>query len=196
MLFRSKYGYLRKEVIKAIFAFLDCGIPENGLARVRCEECGHDFFVAYSCRCRVVCPSCSTKRSILFGETVREMVKPLSNLHITFTIPKILRIYFRRNRKLLKLLVQSAHYAIERYFTESLGISDGSAGGIYCIQSQGSLFNYHPHIHGLVLAGLIKEGIFYEQTNISTSVIGEIFRARLLTVLQEQGIITRKKVQG
>ena len=77
-----------------------------------------------------------------------------------------------------------------------MGISDGSAGGIYCIQSQGSLFNYHPHIHGLVLAGLIKEGIFYEQTNISTSVIGEIFRARLLTVLQEQGIITRKKVQG
>ena len=73
-LFEEKYGYLRKEVIKAIYAFLDCGIPENGMARVRCEECGHDFFVAYSCRCRIICPSCSTKRSILFGETVREMV--------------------------------------------------------------------------------------------------------------------------
>ena len=63
--FEEKYGYLRTEVMKAVYSFLDCGIPENGMARVRCEECGHDFFVAYSCRCRVVCPSCSTKRSIL-----------------------------------------------------------------------------------------------------------------------------------
>ena len=125
-LFEEKYGYLRGEVMKAIYAFLDCGIPENGMTRVRCEECRHDFFVAYSCRCRVACPSCSTKRSILFGEKVREMVKPLSLLHMTFTIPKIWRIYFRRNRKLLKLLVQSAHYAIEKYFAASLGISDGS----------------------------------------------------------------------
>src|SRR3990172_2577642 len=57
--------YIRTEVMKALYSFLECGIPENGMARVRCEECGHDFFVAYSCRCRVVCPSCSTKRSIL-----------------------------------------------------------------------------------------------------------------------------------
>ena len=60
----------------------------------------------------MVCPSCSTKRSILFAEKVREIVKPVPHLHITFTIPKILRAYFRRNRKLLKLLVQSANYSI------------------------------------------------------------------------------------
>ena len=99
------------------------------MARVRCEECGHDFFVAYSCRCRVVCPSCSTKRSVLFGEKVREIVRPVPHLHITFTIPKILRAYFRRNRKLLKLLVQSANYSVERYFTEALGIEGGDTGG-------------------------------------------------------------------
>jgi len=134
------------------------------MARVRCEECGHDFFVAYSCRCRVVCPSCSTKRSIL--------------LHITFTIPKILRAYFRRNRKLLKFLAQSANYSIERYFTEALGIDGGYTGGIYCIHfslrsmqalPQGSLFNVHPHTHALVPAGIMKGGVFYEQRNISTS---------------------------
>ena len=111
---------------------------------------GHDFFVAYSCRCRVACPSCSTKRSVLFGEKVRGIVKPVSHLHITFTIPRILRAYFRRNRKLIKLLVQSANWTIEKYFTEATEIEDGYTGGIYCIHSQGSLFNYHPHIHALV----------------------------------------------
>ena len=28
--FGQKYGYLRKEVTRAIYAFLDCGIPETG----------------------------------------------------------------------------------------------------------------------------------------------------------------------
>ena len=191
-LFEEKYGYMRAEVMKAIYSFLDCGIPENGMARVRCKECGYDFFVAFSCRCRGVCPSCSGKRSILFGEKIREIiVKPLTHIHITFTIPKILRLYFRRNRKLLKLPAQSANYAVEKYFKESLKLSDGYTGGIYYIHSQGSLYNFHPHVHALVIAGIIKDGIFYEQKNISTGVISEIFRARLLSVLLEEGAITQ-----
>src|SRR3990170_1966142 len=32
------------------------------MARVRCEECGHDFFVAYSCRCRVQSANYSIER--------------------------------------------------------------------------------------------------------------------------------------
>ena len=48
--FEQKYGYLRKEVMRAIYAFLDCGIPENGVARVFCDGCGRDYFVAFSCR--------------------------------------------------------------------------------------------------------------------------------------------------
>ena len=35
------------------------------------------------------------------------------------------RGYFRRNRKLLKLLIQSANFAIEKYFHETLGMKDG-----------------------------------------------------------------------
>ena len=86
--FESRYGFLRKEVQGAVFAFLECGIPENGVARVRCPGCGHDFFVAFSCRTRVVCPSCTTRRSLLFGEKVREIVHPLNYRQVTFTIPK------------------------------------------------------------------------------------------------------------
>jgi hypothetical protein len=59
---------------------------------------------------------------------------------------------------------------------------------------QGSLFNVHPHTHALVPAGIMKGGVFYEQRNISTSVIAEIFRARLLTVLLEQGVITQELI--
>jgi hypothetical protein len=192
--FEQKCGYLRKEVTRAIYAFLDCGIPENGVARVFCDGCGHDYFVAFSCRMRVACPSCSTKRSILFGEKIRELVRPISHLHVTFTIPKILRAWFRRNRKLLKRMVQSANWAIRVYFIESLGITDGCTGGIYCVHSHGKYFNHHPHVHALVPAGIMREGVFHELRSISSPVIAGLFRARLLKVLLDEGIISQQMV--
>jgi len=33
-------------------SFLDCGILERGFIRVRCDSCGHDRLVAFSCRRR------------------------------------------------------------------------------------------------------------------------------------------------
>ena len=37
----------------------------NGFARVRCENCAHDCLVAYACKGRSVCPSCSTRHTAL-----------------------------------------------------------------------------------------------------------------------------------
>ena len=193
--FQEKYGFLRAGVMKAIYAYLDCGIPEQGVARVVCAKCGENFFVCFSCRKRIICPCCATKRSILFGEKVQGLTKPVGHLHITFTIPKILRAYLRRNRKLLKYLVQSAHYAVDQYLKEATGRKKGYTGGLYYVQSQGSLYNFHPHIHALALSGVMQGGTFYEQANISTAVIARIFRARLLSVLQKQGIIREELVR-
>ncbi|MBN1961468.1 MAG: transposase zinc-binding domain-containing protein, partial [Deltaproteobacteria bacterium] len=33
-------------------AFLECGIIEHGAVRVRCEHCGYDRLVAFSCKSR------------------------------------------------------------------------------------------------------------------------------------------------
>jgi hypothetical protein len=35
---------------------------EHGFARARCDDCGHDFLVAFSCKGRGVCPFCNTRR--------------------------------------------------------------------------------------------------------------------------------------
>ena len=70
------YDFPRKDIMPAIYAYPDCRIPENRAARVGCE-CGSDLFVAFSCKKRMICPSCATKRSILFAEKVREIVKPV-----------------------------------------------------------------------------------------------------------------------
>jgi hypothetical protein len=36
----------------------------HGFARAWCDDCGYDYFVAYSCKGRGVCPSCNTRRMV------------------------------------------------------------------------------------------------------------------------------------
>ncbi len=49
-------------VEKAFRKYLECGIFAHGFARARCDDCGHDYLVAFSCKGRGVCPSCNTRR--------------------------------------------------------------------------------------------------------------------------------------
>jgi hypothetical protein len=44
-------------VRQVIYRFLDCGILQNGFARVKCEDCGHEYLLAFSCKRRHFCPS-------------------------------------------------------------------------------------------------------------------------------------------
>ena len=47
--FEASYGFLRKEVQSAVFSFLECGIPENGVARVRCISFGQNELCRNKC---------------------------------------------------------------------------------------------------------------------------------------------------
>lgn len=60
--FEHLYGPWRPVVREVVEKYLDCGNLELGFARVRCEECGAEFLVAFSCKCRYFCPSCHAKR--------------------------------------------------------------------------------------------------------------------------------------
>jgi ribosomal protein S27E len=50
---------LPRYVRRAFESYLRCGIPEHGFLRLRCEDCGHDRIVAFSCKERGTCPSCA-----------------------------------------------------------------------------------------------------------------------------------------
>lgn len=41
---------------------LACGILAHGFARVRCAACGDELLVAFSCKGRGFCPSCTSRR--------------------------------------------------------------------------------------------------------------------------------------
>jgi hypothetical protein len=48
--FERTFGPLRGIVTKTVERFLNCGLPEGGFARVRCDACGSEYFVAFSCK--------------------------------------------------------------------------------------------------------------------------------------------------
>ena len=50
-------------------AYLRCGILAHGFLRLRCDDCGHDRLVAFSCKRRGFCPSCGGRRMVYAPHT-------------------------------------------------------------------------------------------------------------------------------
>jgi ribosomal protein S27E len=84
--YQSRFGYLRPEIRLTIFRDLDCGCLQNGFARVKCDDCGHEYLVAFSCKRRHFCPSCHQKRVIEFGEWfLDDLAVTVPHRHIVFS---------------------------------------------------------------------------------------------------------------
>ena len=62
---------LPRYVTEEFRAYLRCGVLAHGFGRARCAGCGHDMFVAFSCKLRGVCPSCGGRR---MSETAAHVV--------------------------------------------------------------------------------------------------------------------------
>ena len=61
--YEGRYGFWRGFADRAVGAYLDCGILDNGFARVRCGACRAEFLVTFSCKGRGLPPSCAAKRA-------------------------------------------------------------------------------------------------------------------------------------
>ncbi len=59
---RTSEHQLPLHVEKEMRAYLECGILAYGFVRARCEDCGASRAVAFSCKKRGFCPSCSGLR--------------------------------------------------------------------------------------------------------------------------------------
>ncbi|MCP4992354.1 MAG: hypothetical protein GY934_01005, partial [Gammaproteobacteria bacterium] len=65
---------LRRIEEQVLNRFIDCGDLHKGFARIYCDDCGHDYLLAFSCKTRYFCPSCHQKRMLAYGDWVDEEV--------------------------------------------------------------------------------------------------------------------------
>jgi hypothetical protein len=127
--FQKRFGYWRPVIRTSIVKFLKCGDLKEGFARVRCPDCGTEFFVAFSCRQRCCCPSCDQKRSLLLGHKLKDGIfSDVPHHKWVFTMPKRLRTLFRYDCQLLGALCRLAYESICKVMQQARGDEEAVPG--------------------------------------------------------------------
>ena len=195
--FERRYGFFRPYVKQVIYRYLDCGVLHNGFARVRCDNCGHEYLLAFSCKRRHFCPSCHQKRVVEFGEWLcQEVVKAVPHRHAVLSIPKILRRYFLYDRSLLSELSRCGWEALKAFYTTGARDQKAVPGAVAAIQTFGDFpLGFHPHLHILVSDGCFHEnGLFSVSPTVDTKAVEQIFRHKVLKMLLAKGKITQDMI--
>jgi len=183
--YQEQYGFFRPVISRVVEKFLTCGDPTKGFARVRCDTCRHEYLLAFSCKGRYFCPSCHQKRVLQFGAWVaEEVLAPVPHRQYVFTLPKMLRIYFRKDRRLLGKLSQCAAEALKTLFRAAGKDPKAVLGIIIAIQTYGDLVNFHPHLHALVTDGAFSpSGWFVAFPKTDLYALEHLFRHNVLRML-------------
>jgi hypothetical protein len=174
-----------------MYRYLECGDPHFGFARVRCDKCGHEYLLPFSCKRRYFCPSCHQKRVIEFGEHLYENVlNQVPHRQWVFSIPKRLRPYFMYDRKLLGKLSLCAWKVLSEYLKQGVTVDNPIPGCVTAIQTFGEFLNFNPHLH--VIA---TDGCFYGDGEFMTGLVPKAedleipFAMEVFNMLKREGKI-------
>jgi len=194
--YARRFGHWRRAIDHAVAEFLRCGDLNHGFARVRCPDCRHEFLVAFSCKQRCICPSCSQKRTLLFGMHVADDIcQPVPHRQFVWTIPKRLRVFFRFHRDLLNRLPALAWQTVTETYAAILG-PDVRPGGVLAIQTFGQLIHFHPHLHALVTDGAFApDGQFVHLPETSHEPFLRLWEHKVFRLLLDENLIDYSLVE-
>jgi hypothetical protein len=141
-----------------------------------------------------LCPSCSQKRTLLFAEFLSEnLLLRLPHRVLTFTVPKLLRPYFRHDRTLFAELMQLVHRMIGDFQSAAAG-KPITGASVLAYQSAGEFLRYHPHVHGIVLeGGFDRQGRFCHIPFGNLQHMAEVFRRRVIVLFLQRKFIDRSR---
>lgn len=138
--------------------FLGCGVLAHGFARVRCDGCGFERFVPFSCKGRGFCPSCGGRRMAERAAHLTDRVLPAVPLRQwVLTVPHRLRYLMAWDHRLCRAVLAVFVRGLLGWYrrrAKRRGIPDGRTGTVTSIQRFGGAMNLHVHFHTLVLDGV------------------------------------------
>ncbi|NNM68559.1 MAG: IS91 family transposase [Gallionella sp.] len=196
---------------QAFRRYLDCGILANGFARAHCDECVHDFLIAFSCKGRGVCPSCNTRRMAETAAHLTDHVFPrLPVRQWVLSVPKRLRYFLQRDTALQGAVLRILLRGVELCLREHSPGCDPTAriGAIAFIHRFGSSLNAHVHFHCCIVDGVFQpaakigetagaadavvEVNFHAATGLDAAAIAQVqaqLRQRILRAFARRGLI-------
>jgi hypothetical protein len=138
--------------------YLRCGVFAHGFVHCRCESCGHDLLVAWSCKGRGVCPSCTGRRMANVAAHLVDRVLPaLPVRQWVLSLPFELHLAAAFRADVLSALGRifvEAVFARHRAWAKERGPGKVAAGAITHVQRFGSSINLNVHFHTTVLDGV------------------------------------------
>ena len=124
-----------------------------------------------------------------------ELLLDVPHRQVVFTIPKMLRIFFKYKRRLLGDLCQAAVEALLKYFQVTTG-TEFRPGVVAVIQTFGQKINLHPHLHLLVTeGGEDSEERFHHLASFQDSLLAEFFKREVFSLLLGQELISETLVE-
>lgn len=145
-------------VERELRGYLRCGVFAHGFIRARCDACGHELLVAFSCKARAACPSCTGRRMANVAAHLVDRVLPAVPLRQwVLSLPFELRRLAAFRADVLSALSRIFHDAVfARYalWAKRDGLGAAPTGAVCHVQRFGSSINLHVHFHSLVLDGV------------------------------------------
>ena len=193
--FEGRYGFWRGLLDEQVRRYLDCGLYENGFARIRCPECHAEYLLAFSCKTRELCPSCAAKRGAATAALLRdEVLGQVGHAQWVLTIPKMLRPYFLHHRELLGKLAHAAWDTVRELLVAATGEPDLQPGMVAAVQTAGDMGSWHPHAHCLASrGGWTRAGEWVPVAYVDERAAELVFRHKVISLLQGEGLLSEER---
>jgi Putative transposase/Transposase zinc-binding domain len=136
---------------------LRCGVFAHGFVHCRCQSCGHDLLVGFSCKGRGTCPSCAGRRMCDVAARLVDRVPSVPVRQWVLSLPFELRGLAAFRADVLSAFVRifiEAVFARYRAHGRAQGISDPYPGAVTFVQRFGSSLNLNVHFHVCLLDGV------------------------------------------
>ena len=158
----DEQGGLPQFVMREFDETLRCGLLEHGLVHLACSRCGHAMVVAFSCKRRGFCPSCTGRRMAdVAAHMVDDVFPQVPIRQWVCSLPWPLRTALGYDRRLcadvISAVAQALQRSIRRRSKKLLGlksIEDALFGAVTFIQRADSALRLNPHAHTLALDGV------------------------------------------
>ena len=183
--------------------YLDCGILCRGFALLKCETCHEQRLVAFSCKGRSFCSSCTGRRMAQTAANLVDHVLPITPLRqFVITFPFELRARLAYDGKLLgavtRIAIDSVLGFYKRRMRDEEGLA-GQSGAVSVVQRVNSDLRLNPHLHAILLDGVFATDngspVFHPLTHLDDSDLADllqVIRVRLLNFLQRRGVIENR----
>ena len=180
-------------VKREVEGYLVCGLLCRGFATMQCTACKERRLVAFSCKGRGFCPSCTGRRRAQTAANLTDYVlaDDVDLRQWVLTLPSALRARLAYNSALLSRVCAVFADTVMRFYAKRMQseiAQSGQSGAITVVQRTSSDLRLNPHIHLVALDGVYAldgdEPAFHKLTQVTTHEVVDVL-SRAVTRIEK-----------